>query len=55
MSINHKHNNCLVLNADYTPLSIIGWQKALTWLMKHEHDPKYRHYKFLPGRFYSRG
>jgi hypothetical protein len=41
MSINHKHNNCLVLNADYTPLSIIGWQKALTWLMKHEHDPKY--------------
>ncbi|NBT07565.1 MAG: HNH endonuclease [Chitinophagia bacterium] len=33
-----KHSRCLVLNADYTPLTIIGWQKALLWSIKHEYD-----------------
>jgi len=41
MSINHKHTNCLVLNADYTPLSIITWQRALLWFMRQENNPKY--------------
>jgi hypothetical protein len=35
------HKQCLVLNADYTPLSIIDWQKAFIWHMRHENNPKY--------------
>ncbi len=30
MSQNH-HNNCLILNVDYTPLCIIDWQKSIIW------------------------
>jgi 5-methylcytosine-specific restriction endonuclease McrA len=33
-----KHSRCLVLNADYTPLTIINWQKALLWAIKHEYN-----------------
>lgn len=31
---------CLVLNADYSPLTIIGWQKAVLWSFKHEANRK---------------
>lgn len=31
-----QHNKCLVLNADYSPLTIINWQRALVWSMKYE-------------------
>lgn len=41
MSTEHKHNECLVLNADYSPLTVICWQKALVWNMKYENNPKY--------------
>jgi hypothetical protein len=41
MSHEHKHISCLVLNADFTPLSIISWQKALTWQMKYDNNSKY--------------
>jgi 5-methylcytosine-specific restriction endonuclease McrA len=34
-----KNSKCLVLNADYTPLTIISWKKALVWSYKHEYDP----------------
>lgn len=27
----NKHNPCLILNIDYTPLNIIPWQKAMVW------------------------
>lgn len=33
-----KHSRCLVLNADYSPLTIIYWQKALLWSIKHEYN-----------------
>ena len=33
-----KNSKCLVLNADYTPLTIISWKKALVWSFKHEYD-----------------
>jgi 5-methylcytosine-specific restriction endonuclease McrA len=33
-----KNSRCLVLNADYSPLGIIGWQRALLWALKHEHE-----------------
>lgn len=28
-----KHSKCLVLNADFTPLAIVGWKRAITWSM----------------------
>ena len=33
-----EHNKCLVLNADYTPLYIISWRRALIWTVRHEHN-----------------
>ena len=33
-----KNSKCLVLNADYSPLSIISWKRALVWSIKHEYD-----------------
>jgi 5-methylcytosine-specific restriction endonuclease McrA len=40
MSKNHKH--CLILNADYSPLCIIHWQRAMTWYIRY-HDQKISH------------
>jgi len=31
-----KNNYCLVLNADFSLLGVIGWQRALVWSMKYE-------------------
>ena len=28
---NKPHQNCLILNADYTPVAIIDWQRAMVW------------------------
>lgn len=36
-----QSSKCLLLNADYTPLSIISWQKAVTWMVKYENNSKY--------------
>jgi len=36
-----QNRRCLLLNADFSPLSIICWQKAVMWHMRHEHNPKY--------------
>ena len=32
-----QHKDCLILNADYSPIGIIDWQKALTWSFKYTH------------------
>jgi len=37
--INHKE--CLVLNADYTPLCIVSWQKAVIWYFRHQSEINY--------------
>jgi len=29
-----ENSRCLVLNADYSPLGIIDWKRAITWLSK---------------------
>lgn len=34
--MNHKNSRCLLLNADYNPLTIISWKRALIWSIKHE-------------------
>jgi hypothetical protein len=31
-----QNSKCLVLNADYTPLSIISWKRALVWHIKYQ-------------------
>jgi hypothetical protein len=36
-----QNNKCLLLNADYMPLSVIDWKKALTWLIRYENNNKY--------------
>lgn len=36
-----QHSKCLLLNADYSPLSIIEWHKALIWSIRYEKDKKY--------------
>lgn len=36
-----QHNACLLLNADFAPLSIIDWKKAILWSMKYIDNPKY--------------
>lgn len=30
-----ENSRCLVLNADFTPLTVISWKKALVWSIKH--------------------
>jgi hypothetical protein len=36
--MNLSHSRCLVLNADYTPLTIINWKKAFIWSMRYEYE-----------------
>jgi 5-methylcytosine-specific restriction endonuclease McrA len=33
-----ENSRCLVLNSDYTPLSIISWKRALVWSIRYECD-----------------
>jgi 5-methylcytosine-specific restriction endonuclease McrA len=34
--MNQKNSRCLLLNADYSPLTIISWKRALVWSIKYE-------------------
>lgn len=36
-----NHKKCLLLNADYTPLSIISWKKAIIWNIKYSSNKNY--------------
>lgn len=36
-----RHNKCLLLNADFSPLSVISWKKAIIWHIKYQDNPKY--------------
>ena len=35
--MNH-HNSCLILNADYSPIGIINWKKAMIWSFRYLND-----------------
>jgi 5-methylcytosine-specific restriction endonuclease McrA len=35
------HKKCLLLNADYSPISIIDWKKAIYWKIKYENNNNY--------------
>lgn len=36
-----QNSRCLLLNADFSPLSIIEWKKAVIWHLRYECNPKY--------------
>lgn len=36
-----KNSKCLLLNSDYSPLSLISWKRALIWSIKYELNEKY--------------
>lgn len=36
-----QNSKCLLLNADFSPLGIIDWKKALIWQIKYESNIKY--------------
>jgi 5-methylcytosine-specific restriction endonuclease McrA len=36
-----ENSKCLLLNADYTPLKLISWQKAIVWSIKYKENPNY--------------
>lgn len=36
-----QSSRCLLLNADFTPLSIIHWKKAVMWHMRYENNNRY--------------
>ena len=36
-----QNSRCLLLNADFSPLSIIHWKKAVVWNMKYQEDSRY--------------
>lgn len=35
-----ENSKCLVLNADYTPLGIISWRRAIVWSYRYDSDHK---------------
>jgi 5-methylcytosine-specific restriction endonuclease McrA len=36
-----ENSKCLLLNADYSPLKLICWQKAIVWSLKYESRHNY--------------
>lgn len=39
MKTNHK--KCLLLNVDYTPITLISWKRAMVWYFKYEQNNDY--------------
>lgn len=37
-----ENSKCLLLNADYSPLRVISWKKAIVWAIKYENSPKHK-------------
>lgn len=36
-----QNSRCLLLNADFSPLSVMDWQRAMIWHMKYDTNPKF--------------
>lgn len=41
MSKKAENSKCLLLNADYTPLRIISWKRAVVWSIKYNNNNQY--------------
>jgi hypothetical protein len=41
MSSKAENSKCLLLNADYVPLRIISWQRAIVWSIRYENNNNY--------------
>jgi hypothetical protein len=37
--MDQKNSRCLVLNSDYTPLTVINWKRALVWSIRYQDNP----------------
>ena len=37
----NDNKKCLLLNVDYTPITIINWQRAIIWTFKHQNNSNY--------------
>ena len=38
MNMRIDHKPCLVLNADYSPVAIVEWQRAIIWSYRLNHS-----------------
>lgn len=36
-----NHRKCLLLNVDYSPISVISWKRAMVWHYKYERNHNY--------------
>jgi len=34
----NQNSKCLILNADYTPICVVDWRRALIWSIKYENN-----------------
>ena len=41
MSMRIDHKPCLVLNADYSPVAIVDWQRAIVWAYRLNNRPEF--------------
>ena len=39
--MSQQKSRCLLLNSDYTPLTIVSWQKAIVWSIRYLEDHNY--------------
>ena len=37
----NNHKKCLLLNVDYTPITVISWKRAIIWHFKYEANNNY--------------
>ena len=36
--MSHSNHKCLLLNSDYSPLTIVDWKKSIIWSLRHESE-----------------
>lgn len=36
-----NHTKCLLLNVDYTPLTLMSWKRAIVWSIKYQNNNSY--------------
>ena len=51
-----ENSKCLLLNADYSPLRVLSWQRAIVWSIRYENNKNYgieilsyHHDKYIQG------
>lgn len=39
--MSHTHHKCLLLNSDYSPLTIVDWKKSIIWSLRYENESNF--------------